>query len=427
MSEHLRDLVEDSATTCANGEPALVLVDDYLERSMLVESLTQEADLYGVHVLALSRPEQAQAQLPTAAGAETRAAVVLVDAGEAATWASWLEANREALPQWVRFLIVLIMPADVPILSRAPAFMSWAKGLEFRKLEIPGAISDEDVEAELARLERETGMSAEVFVEAWKRGRSPRHLPQHHVVEPRVGRITERAAMSQGDTSAEAWLAWRATSRTDAEKRWEAVQKVVRPERSGKEWLAATRGRLVNLAKIGILQPHEQGRLQVVEPGKLARADQKRLEKQGLARDLYAFAVSAESAAVTEPLASRSLRLSPGRRLRDGRLSFQVFVKESSRLPIGMNIQLRGTDPTRENRPTYLRYDLDVVAMGEKAGSVTHFNAHWHAGDDPDGSDAEDHDPRLPSLLLDPLAVLDILVETFFPNGPADVEDPPAS
>jgi hypothetical protein len=50
-------------------------------------------------------------------------------------------------------------------------------------------------------------------------------------------------------------------------------------------------------------------------------------------------------------------------------------------------------------------------------------NAHWHAGDDPDAGDAEDHDPRLPTSILDPLAVIDILVETFWPQGPDNLAD----
>ncbi len=89
-------------------------------------------------------------------------------------WAPWLEANREALPQWMRFVVVLMMPEDVPALARlAPAFLSWAKGLEIRKLTIPGAIPPGDIEAELSRITAETGMSPEAFVEAWQRGEIP--------------------------------------------------------------------------------------------------------------------------------------------------------------------------------------------------------------------------------------------------------------
>jgi len=248
-----------------------------------------------------------------------------------------------------------------------------------------------------------------------------------------MGGIPERAAMNRDREAEEAWNVWRDSSRKDAERRWNALLALERPQKSGKEWLDATRRRLIELTKIGILQPRESGRVRDVVFSKLAASDQDRLKKSGFARDLFAFAVAAEQggrAAVesgerSESLARHFLRLNTGKRLGDGRLSFQVFVKESTRLPVGMNIQICGTDPTRAGRPTYLRYDLDVVAMG--TGPVTHFNAHWHAGDDPDGNDAEDHDPRLPSLLLDPVAVLDVLIETFFPDGPDDVAEETAT
>ncbi len=231
--------------------------------------------------------------------------------------------------------------------------------------------------------------------------------------------------MSRARTPAETWNAWRDRSRKDAEQRWSALEKVGRPKKTGKDWLAETRRRLIELASVDILQPREQSRVAEIHHDKLASADQDRLGSGGFRKDVFAFAVAAESAGAADKPRERALRLSPGKRLRDGKLSFQVFIDERSMVPVGMNIQIRGEDPARR-RPTYLRYDLDVVAMGEKAGPVTHFRAHWHSGDDPDAGDAEDHDPRLPSLLLDPLAVLDVLIETFFPGGPGDVEKPSA-
>lgn len=246
--------------------------------------------------------------------------------------------------------------------------------------------------------------------------------------------------MSYKREAAEAWTEWRGTSRRAAETRWTEAEKLVRPKMSGKEWFRLTRSRLISLAKLGILAPREQGRLAELAYRQLASADQQRINESKLSpRHLFAFAVAPEEnkdkapdlpgaqtglsdGAEEERLARSALTLNPGKRLRDGKLSFQVFIDEKAWVPVGMNIQLRGTDPSRDNRPAYLRYDLDVVPMGEKAGPVTHFRAHWHAGDNPDGGDAEVHDPRLPSLPLDPLAVIEILIETFFPDGPGDVE-----
>ncbi len=176
MPENVSDLVEDLASDLAEGSPAIVLVENYLERAKLAESLIEEADLHGIDMVSLSGPEEAQERLPATGetDATRRAALVLIDADAAGTWAPWLEANREALPQWVRFLIVLMTASDVPNLSRlAPAFMSWAKGLEITKLDIPAGISEDEVAAELARLTQETGMSGDEFVDAWKRGVIP--------------------------------------------------------------------------------------------------------------------------------------------------------------------------------------------------------------------------------------------------------------
>jgi hypothetical protein len=237
--------------------------------------------------------------------------------------------------------------------------------------------------------------------------------------------------VSDGRTAAETWRAWRAASREAAERRWTAAGTLKRAEKSGKQWLAETRTRLIQMTKLGILAPREQGRVAQLDPRQLDPPDRNRLGASGLdLRRLFAFAVAPETAparrgaegdSVGQDRVGRSvLALNPGKRLREGKLSFLVFIDESTQLPVGMNLQLRGIDPTRDGRPTYFRYDLDVVQMG--AGPVAHFRAHWHAGDDPEAVDAEDHDPRLPSLPLDPVAVIEILVETFFPDGPADLD-----
>jgi hypothetical protein len=139
-------------------------------------------------------------------------------------------------------------------------------------------------------------------------------------------------------------------------------------------------------------------------------------------RHLYTIGLAgqgSEAANEEGALPDRALHLTDGKHLHAGRLRLQVFVDDAESRLVGMSIQLRGR---REQSPVYMRYDLDPVQMGE--GPVTHFRAHWHLGKDPDAPAAEDEDPRLASLMLDPVAVVDILVETFFPGGPADVLEP---
>jgi hypothetical protein len=222
----------------------------------------------------------------------------------------------------------------------------------------------------------------------------------------------------------EIWPKWQKKSRGAAGHRWDELKKIadklIRP-RTGKQWLADTKQCLVDLARLEILQPYESARVCKIEFTKLAKSDQDRLPNIVAASDLYAFALAVDPAQPQQSLVERYLTLSSGARLRDGRLSLQVFVNDDSGLPIGMNIQLRGIDPARAGRTTYMRYDLDAVPMGETMGPVTHFNAHWHTGDDPDARDAEDHDPRLPALILDPIAVIEYLVEAFYPKGPDDL------
>lgn len=225
----------------------------------------------------------------------------------------------------------------------------------------------------------------------------------------------------RGATPADRWLAWRANAKAAADDRWRNADKMERPSMPGAAWLTETAKRFVQLSAIGILQPREQGRIKSIRFDEISTPDQERLKKRLSPRQLFAFTIASDPSQPTSR--DRFVSLSDGKRLHAGRLSMQVFIDEHVRRPIGMNIQLSGRDPARSGRPTYLRYDLDPVAMGADAGPVTHFNAHWHTGDEPDGTDASTHDPRLPSLVLDPLAVLDVLVETYFPDGPDDVEE----
>lgn len=215
-----------------------------------------------------------------------------------------------------------------------------------------------------------------------------------------------------------AWKQWCADANARAEVRWKALQGVGLLTKNGQDWLKDIRKRLALLAEMKILGPHEHSRLIEVKFRDLAAVDQDRLKSAGLERRLFAFGLARGQAEEEQRLARRSMQLNDSTNLCDGRLGLQVFVDERQGRAVGMNIQLRGLDPHRQ-RPCYLRYDLDVVPLGKSP--VTHFSAHWHAGDDPEGDDAEEHDPRLPALILDPLAVLDVLIETFFPEGPASV------
>lgn len=174
MAEALSNLLEDLTSSCPNGSPVVVLVNDYIARQQLADAIVDEARNFGVEVYVSSRLEEAMAHLPTLSVKRDQAALLLVDAETAAAFGPWLEAAREALPQWVRFLILLILPDDVPALATtAPAFMSWAKSLEFRRLAPTPPLPKEDIRDELTRLNHETGMTAKQFVEAWRQGTLP--------------------------------------------------------------------------------------------------------------------------------------------------------------------------------------------------------------------------------------------------------------
>lgn len=220
----------------------------------------------------------------------------------------------------------------------------------------------------------------------------------------------------------EIWVKWCTEGRSRAEKRWEAVKAITSGTWKGDEWLKQTKMHLVTLVNLGILQPNEQGRLRQIDLRELDPADQRRVREKGLTRNLYAYGIARDSSTEGR-LASRALRLTDGRRLRESGLGLLVFIDENEAKPIGLNIHIRGKDPARMDRNFYIRYERDIVQLG--SGPVAHFNTHWHAGDDPEAPDAEDHDPRLPSLPLDPLAVLDVLVETFYPRGPDDLSPEP--
>jgi hypothetical protein len=175
MNETIAALVEDIATNAPTGTPIIVLVDDYRERADLAGLLTEEAALFGINVATFSRFDEASERLPQLEAACDRAAILLVDSNEAATFGSWLDASREALPTFVRFVAVLVFRRDLPAFAKnAPAFMSWAKVNEFAHLAKEIADTQvSEVEAELRRMQEATGLSPEKYIEAWQRGDIP--------------------------------------------------------------------------------------------------------------------------------------------------------------------------------------------------------------------------------------------------------------
>jgi hypothetical protein len=174
MAETLSNLFEDLTSAYPNGSPVIVIVNDYRSRQQLVDDMVDEARIFGVELVVSPRLEDAMARLPILSAQRDQAALLLIDADAAEPFGPWLDAAREALPNWVRFLLLLVLPQDIPALARtAPAFMSWAKGLEFRHLDVPAVLPQEDVQAELARIEHETGMTPAEYVEAWREGTLP--------------------------------------------------------------------------------------------------------------------------------------------------------------------------------------------------------------------------------------------------------------
>jgi hypothetical protein len=178
----------------------------------------------------------------------------------------------------------------------------------------------------------------------------------------------------------------------------------------------AIRRQISLLQEVGIFGPGEQQRVQRLNLGELARSDQTRL--RGTGRHVDYTVIGLAGRPPEQPLIERSLQVADSRRLRAGALSLQVIVDEREERVAAMNVQIRGGDELRGGRAVFQRYDLDFAQMGD--GPVSHFNAHWHMGEDPDASPAED-DPRLPALILDPTEVIDVLIETWLPQGPKDL------
>jgi pimeloyl-ACP methyl ester carboxylesterase len=173
VSTTVRVLLDDLALLDQqDGEPAIVLVHDYGEREALVASIQREAKIHGIDLVTFSTPEEAATTLPTLSAPKDQAAALLPRAGTGADWGRWLDSNRDRLPSFCRFLLVLVLASDLPALAMtAPAFMSWAKARVIDRLlvreeeEAPSNIADD-----LERMRAETGRSPQEFIAAWERG-----------------------------------------------------------------------------------------------------------------------------------------------------------------------------------------------------------------------------------------------------------------
>jgi hypothetical protein len=172
-SHNVPALIQTLVSEERDGTPQLVLVDNYLKRQDLAEALRREVAVYGLEAMSYQNRQQADEGLP-ALVPERHVAIALVDSGKGHDWGEYLSANREQLPRWVRFLIVLVMPPDLPALA-TPAFFSWAKGsplIERLAIEPPTA-EIPALEAELAAMQRETGLTPSEYIAAWRRGDLP--------------------------------------------------------------------------------------------------------------------------------------------------------------------------------------------------------------------------------------------------------------
>lgn len=219
------------------------------------------------------------------------------------------------------------------------------------------------------------------------------------------------------------WQKWSEAAQDKAKARWDDAQRLATQGYSGPDWENLIRQRLAPLNDIQMLEYGDHLRVRRIEPHRLSPAGKSARDRlienaEVKAEHLFAIGISPGVEAATDERGHGLLRFYDGRRLLCGSLSLLVFIDEKKKAPLSMNIQLSGVCPGRW-QSLYLRYDLDAIQLGD--GPAAHFNAHWHSGALPDASDAEELDPRLPSLPLSPDAVIDYLVMTYFPHGPEDI------
>lgn len=222
---------------------------------------------------------------------------------------------------------------------------------------------------------------------------------------------------------AEAWQAWDSMAEERARQRWRvAVAKGQDATRQdGRAWIDAIQKRIVPLGKCGIVDYIAHTRIKRVAPHALPPSGRSKIDRitdalpANRRKNLFPIAIDSQE---EDGGGHGIIRLYPSRLIVDGELSLLVLIDEHEQRPLSMSVMLRGFRPGRL-RSVYLRYDLDAEEQG--TGPVAHFNAHWHSGDLPDAADAEEFDPRLPSAILGPDDVIDILVKTFYPKGPQDL------
>ncbi|HZH13652.1 MAG TPA: hypothetical protein VE057_04730 [Archangium sp.] len=167
----VRSLVDELLAPDYPGVPAIVLFKDYRQREQLSQALVHEANLHDVTLHVFSQLGDATERLPTLSAERDDAALALLDVSNTQDWGRWLEATRERLPEWVRFLVVMVAREEIPTLARqAPGFLSWAKSQVIERL-LEDEPSVSDVAAEFEEIQRQTGLTPKEFVQAWCEGR----------------------------------------------------------------------------------------------------------------------------------------------------------------------------------------------------------------------------------------------------------------
>jgi hypothetical protein len=168
----IRTLLDEVLAPGYPGVPVIVLFEDYRQREQWALALAKEAELHDVELRSFSRLSDALVGLPALAAARDNAALVLLDVSETVEWGRWLEANREKLPGWVLFLVVMVAREEFPgFVREAPAFLSWTKGRVIERLSAEDKQSSTDITVELEEMKRQTGLSPEEFVQSWREGK----------------------------------------------------------------------------------------------------------------------------------------------------------------------------------------------------------------------------------------------------------------